>query len=248
MICLSIFFLSCTGFDPKSKKNIKIMVTSGSKYLSALTMTEDRMADIARKGILEMDSKEKIAPYSSNYSIRLSKLTQVFRTINGRPLNFRVYLKPEINAFAMPDGSIRIFSGLMDYMNNDGELIFVVGHEIGHVACGHSQQRFKLAYSARATRELASMSNYGDLISSGAGDFLEAVINAQFSQANEREADDYGLATVQRAGYNPMEAVSALEKLVYLSGNNYNIVARIISTHPAPGDRARRLKDKIYEK
>jgi putative metalloprotease len=37
----------------------------------------------------------------------------------------------------MADGSIRIYSGLMEMMD-EGELLFVLGHEMGHVVEKHS--------------------------------------------------------------------------------------------------------------
>jgi len=81
--------------------------------------------------------------------------------VNGQPLNFKVYQSKEVNAFAMPDGSIRIYSGLMDKMN-DNELAFVIGHEIGHVAEGHSKKRFQTALLVGAGRD--ALGNWGGKI------------------------------------------------------------------------------------
>ena len=57
----------------------------------------------------------------------------------------------EVNAFACPDGSIRVFAGLMDIMDDD-ELYFIIGHEIGHVAGGDSADKLKLAYTVSGAR------------------------------------------------------------------------------------------------
>ena len=51
--------------------------------------------------------------------------------VDGIPLNFKVYDVIDVNAFACPDGSVRVFSSLMDIMDDD-ELLGVIGHEIGH--------------------------------------------------------------------------------------------------------------------
>ena len=53
--------------------------------------------------------------------------------VEGIPLNFKVYYVIDVNAFACADGSVRIFSSLMDIMTDD-ELLGVIGHEVGHVA------------------------------------------------------------------------------------------------------------------
>ena len=170
LIFLGFFPASCANFDPKSERNINTMVGAGIKYLSAFAISNDQIADIAKKASRESDAKERIAPPGSRYARRLARLTQ-----SGKGFNFKVYLKPEVNAFAMPDGSIRVFSGLMDRMNDD-ELFFILGHEVSHIVKGHSQQHFRIAYSARATRELATMSDYGKLVASGYGGILEAVL------------------------------------------------------------------------
>jgi putative metalloprotease len=61
-------------------------------------------------------------------------------------------------------------------------------------------------------------------------------MGAQFSQLEEKEADDYGLLFMENKGYDPQDAVSALKKLATL-GNDHSF----LSSHPAPGKRAERL-------
>ena len=46
----------------------------------------------------------------------------------------------------MADGTIRIYSGLMDIMD-DRELLFVIGHEAGHVVKDHVRRKVQLAYA-----------------------------------------------------------------------------------------------------
>lgn len=71
--------------------------------------------------------------------------------MNGVPLNFRVYRTPQVNAFATADGSIRIYSGLMDRMSDD-ELMAVVGHEMGHIRNSDSLGAMRKACLTSAIR------------------------------------------------------------------------------------------------
>ncbi|MGQ7116108.1 M48 family metalloprotease, partial [Escherichia sp. TWPC-MK] len=48
----------------------------------------------------------------------------------------------DVNAWAMANGCVRVYSGLMDMMN-DNEIEGVLGHELGHVALGHSLAEMK---------------------------------------------------------------------------------------------------------
>jgi metalloprotease len=152
-----------------------------------------------------------------------------------------VYLAQEVNAFAMADGSIRFYSGLMDMMT-DAELLFVVGHEMGHVVEEHVLQKMRIAYAGRAVRKgVASLNNEaGALAGSAIGGFAEMLLNAQFSQQEERAADDYGLVFLQKTGAAPEAAISALRKLATL-GNTHSF----LSSHPAPDQRAERLAGQL---
>jgi len=96
------------------------------------------MVAMAREGVADLDKRNRVASPNSKYSKRLRKLTKGFKSVNGQPLNFKVYQSKEVNAFATPDGSIRVYTGLMDKMS-DNELVFVIGHEIGHIVEGHSK-------------------------------------------------------------------------------------------------------------
>jgi putative metalloprotease len=219
----------------------------GGKVVPAMTLNDQQMADMARAGIEQSDRENRVAASNSSYQKRLNRLTGSLRSVNGRPLNYKVYLTDEVNAFASPDGSIRVYSGLMDMMDDD-ELLFVIGHEVGHIAKGHSKQRYRAALLTSAGRQAAASfggAEVGAIAGSQAGAFLETVVNAQFSQANEREADDYGMATLKRAGQDPNGAVSALNKLAAKSRSGSNLVAQMVSTHPQPASRAARLQKQI---
>ena len=240
LAAIAILSTSCQGMK------LGQLAGAGKKGLAAAMLTDGQMAEMASAGIKDMDAKHTIAPTGSKYGKRLVTLTEVFKEARGQKLNFKVYQKNEINAFAMPDGSIRIYSGLMDYMNDD-ELLFVIGHEIGHVRMGHSRKRFQLAYAGSAISEVVKQQGgrVGQLGSSKVGDFLGTVVSAQFSQANERDADDYGLKVVRRRKANLNAAVTALEKLASLAKEKPGMIAQMLSSHPEPAKRAERLKQAI---
>ena len=141
----------------------------------------------------------------------------------------------------MANGTIRIYSGLMD-MLNDGELRFVIGHEMGHVMKKHIRRKIQLAYAASAVRKgIASQNNTaGDVARSLFGGLAESLMNAQFSQLEEKEADDYGLVFLKREKFEPQDAVSALKKIARL-GKAHSF----LSSHPDPDKRAERLQAQL---
>lgn len=112
----------------------------GDTLLSAVTVSDAEVKSLSDQSCKEMDSLYKIAGKSSKYTKRLNKISKALgNNINGQPLNYKVYLTDDINAWAMANGCIRVYSGLMDKMTDD-EVIGVLGHEIGHVELGHTKK------------------------------------------------------------------------------------------------------------
>lgn len=188
----------------------------------------------------EYDAQNQVAPESDPYAKRLATLTHGLNTYDGQDFNYKVYLTSDVNAFAMGDGTVRVYSGLMDLMTDD-EVRYVIGHEMGHVKSGHSKARMKTALNTSALRDIASAAGgtAQQLSSSELGNLVENVIKAQHSQGNEREADDYAMAFLKKNKYTPMAAVTALEKLDKLSGGGGG---GWTATHPAPAERAKRMR------
>ena len=235
-VCMSLLCSGCEDVD------VMLATEAGIDAIKAVSLSDDEIKSLATQTAQLSDSQNRLAPIASNYSQRLKKLTgQFLQQQDGYSFDCKVYLSPEINAFAMADGTIRIYSGLMDMMN-DEELLFVLGHEMGHVQKKHINKKMRLAYASRAVRKgAASINNeIGTLARSQLGGFAEKIINAQFSQHEEREADDYGLNFLTSTGNNPMAAVSALRKLATLAHDH-----SFLSSHPAPGKRARRLEAQL---
>ena len=130
------------------------------------------------------------------------------------PVNYKVYMTKDVNAWAMANGCVRVYSGLMDLMNDD-EVRGVVGHEMGHVALGHTKKAMQVAYATSAARSVAASAGgvVGNLSASQLGDLSEKFVNAQFSQSQESAADDYSFDTQKKKGYNPAGLVTAFQKL-----------------------------------
>ena len=232
-----LIFLSVMLLASCEDTNVLMMTEATTEAVTAITLSDEEVKDLARRSALDLDSRQKIAPVGNPYDRRLQKLIAGHTRRDGRSFDYKVYLADEVNAFAMADGTIRVYSGLMDLMN-DEELLFVIGHEMGHVVKDHSRKKVVLAYATSALRKgLASQDNeVGQIASSVIGSFAEQLTHAQFSQHEERQADLYGAAFLQTEGYQISSAVSALNKLAELARQH-----TFLSSHPDPEARAKRL-------
>lgn len=199
---------------------------------------------LSQRTVAEKDATTPLADES--YQRRLSKLLSGVNGIEGREINYKVYKTNEVNAFACGDGSIRVYSGLMDIMD-DEELMAIIGHECGHVAHQDTKKAMRSAYLAAAARGVISASGgaVATLSQSVLGSLGEAFIGSQYSQKQEYAADDYGYKFAVQHGYSPYSMSNALEKLVKLAGSSQaSLVQKMFSSHPDSAGRAKRMKAK----
>jgi putative metalloprotease len=219
----------------------KIM-DAGKTLADAESISDDDLKSYFDQMTVHEDAQNQIAGPSTPHGKRLAKLTKGLSNYNGLDLNFKVYQTQEINAFAMANGTIRLYSGLMDEFTDD-EVRYVVGHEIGHIQSGHTKARIQTAMRTSALKNViaATDGKAAKLADSQLGDLFEKVIVAQHSQSNEREADDRAMDFMKTLKYAPEACVTALEKLDKLSGSG----ASWLSTHPSPRERADRMRTQL---
>jgi metalloprotease len=231
IIISAIFVVSCED------TNVAVMTGAATDAVTAITLSDEDVKTLAQRAAYNLDNKHRVAPTGNPYDARLRRLVADYSQRDGHSFNFKTYLTKDINAFAMADGTIRVFSGLMDLMN-DEELLFVISHEMGHVVKNHARKKVVLAYTTSALRKgLASQdSQIGQIAGSIIGSFAEQLTHAQFSQHEERQADRYAADFLQAEGYEISSAVSALNKLAALARQH-----TFLSSHPDPEARAKKL-------
>ncbi len=220
----------------------------GGNAFKAMTFSDQDAREVADQACPYMDSQAKIAPANSKYTRRLNAIAKKLNMpeVNGAQTNYKVYLTKDINAFAMANGCIRVYSGLMDMMTDD-EVMGVVGHEIGHVALGHTRKRMQVAYATAAARGAAAASGNSTIVTlnqSQLGELSESLIHAQYSQANESAADDYSFDLLTERRLNTRGLVTAFQKLAALNGGKSDM----FSSHPSASDRASRLEARMNTK
>lgn len=224
--------------------NLKKAISAGVKTAQALTLTDKQVAQYVKESVDWMDRNNTVSSADSPYTKRLNKLTAGLTNVDGTPLNFKVYEVTEVNAFACADGSVRVFSSLMDIMDDD-ELLGVIGHEIGHVGLHHSKKAIKQELLTGALKDAISSTGgvAAALTDSQLGTLGEALANAKYSQKQEKEADDYGYDFLKKNGKNPWGMVQAFEKLDAMeqsAGSKQSSIAKMFSSHP---DTQARIKN-----
>ncbi|QMI03969.1 M48 family metallopeptidase [Citrobacter sp. RHB25-C09] len=220
------------------------LLSSGAEAFQAYSLSDAQVIALSNQACADMDSKATIAPASSEYAKRLSKIaTALGDNINGQAVNYKVYMAKDVNAFAMANGCIRVYSGLMDMMN-DNEVEAVIGHEMGHVALGHVKKGMQVALGTNAVRAAAASAGgiVGSLSQSQLGDLGEKLVNSQFSQRQEAEADDYSYDLLRKRNISPAGLATSFEKLAKLEAGRQS---SMFDDHPASAERAQHIRDRM---
>ncbi|MDE7110016.1 MAG: peptidase, partial [Muribaculaceae bacterium] len=102
--CSAVSFTGCSSL------NMDSLMSGAGKAVQAATISDSQIQGYVREYVAYSDKQNKVAPANSPYSVRLAKLTQGLTSVEGIPLNFKVYLTDDINAFACADGSVRVYS------------------------------------------------------------------------------------------------------------------------------------------
>lgn len=222
--------------EVRAQFNIGKAINGATKAAKAFTLTDKQMAEYVRESVDWMDKHNPVLPEDNPYTQRLRRLTAGITDADGIPLNFKVYDVIDINAFACPDGSVRVFSSLMDIMDDD-ELMGIIGHEIGHVLKRHSKNAFKTELLSGALKDAVASTGgvAASLTESQLGQLGQSLINAKYSQKQEKEADNCGYDFLVAHGRNPWGMVMSFEKLSALEGGasvKQSYVEKMFSSHP----------------
>lgn len=183
---------------------------------------------------------------------RLSNsIAQTDPSIKEKPYNYFVNKQKTFNAFCSLGHNMSVNSGLFDVLNNnEDEIAFVVGHEMGHGQEEHPKKGIKKSLP---------ISVIASVWGSQAGSSLEVVgINVLAKQADanivtkpqEWQADNLAFGYAVGAGYNPGAGAAVWQRFIEKMGENRsNFVGEIFSPsdHPKESDRRENYSEKITE-
>jgi len=161
-----------------------------------------------------------------------------------RRFTFKVFQSEEINAFALPGGFIFITNSLIQTFDKDRQkLAFVLGHEIGHVVLGHAFDRLLAQTSTRIiSRVWTAKSIFGNVTRN----LLSRLIERQYSQEQELDADAFALKLMDSASYDITAAEQSLGLLQRENQENQSL-SSYFSTHPAIEERIGTIRQRLQE-
>ena len=199
-------------------------------------LPEEKEADLFENWL--PDDIITVAPDDSRLEKLETLLWRLSRHYPESPYNFRVEIDDSetMNAMALPGGLIVVTVGLLDEIETENELAFILGHEMGH---------FKNRDHMRALgRGLVISLVFVALSGSGAATDLGASITdlalRSFSRKQESSADEFGLELVQQEYGHVADSWRFFERMDEID-DDFSEFLTYLSTHPAPDDRVEAL-------
>jgi predicted Zn-dependent protease len=165
----------------------------------------------------------------------------------GQALHFTTLNSAVENAFSVPGGYVYVTRQLMSLMDDESELAFAIGHEVGHIAANHAHIREQ--YVERNRYGVLGQI-FGSIFGGGLGNVLQArarLDTLSFSREQEYQADSLGIRYLIGAGYDPVgasEMLAALSRQTALEarvqGQANRQTPEWASTHPLSENRMQR--------
>jgi predicted Zn-dependent protease len=170
----------------------------------------------------------------------------------GQTLHFTTLNSAVSNAMSVPGGYVYITRQLPTLMDDESQLAFALGHEVGHIAANHAHVREQYANRTDILGVLGAIfgSMIGGPIGSAAAQMAQQrsqLSTLSFSREQEYQADELGLRYLTLAGYDPEGGPSILAALTRSSALEYRVQGRAnrqtpewASTHPLSENRMQR--------
>jgi hypothetical protein len=165
------------------------------------------------------------------------------------PYTFHVVASSDVNAFALPGGSIFINLGTVQAAQTEAQLAGVLAHETSHVVLRHATCNMKKQQMTGIMAGLGQIAS-GILLGDGAGgQAAQAIIGSgaglyglRMSRDDEKQADLLGTDILYNSGYDPRGLPQFFEIIQSKYGAGG---AQILTDHPNPGNRTEYVNAEI---
>mgnify|MGYP000905264680 CR=1 FL=1 len=232
-VVLSIVFLAFIGIiyfygvPYIAEKTVDIIPEEYDNQLSTLFFEEFIESEIVNK------EKTKL----------LNDFSKELQLNNTKPLKFTVIESDMVNAFALPDGNIVVFTGIIDAVENANELSGLIGHEAAHVNKRHSMKM--LCRNLSGYLFISAVFNDVNGITAIIGDNIHSLQSMSYSRTFEKEADIEALEILQQNNIDPKGMLLLFDRL---ESHSVIEIPEFLSSHPITKERSNYIKELITKK
>jgi len=219
------------------------LLVSGCSGVWLPEFLENRVgAQVTRAVLLEMPHEGHEA-----WRGRIETIGRRIAAVSERPhYHYQYYVveSSTANAFAIPDGSIFVTTGLLKLIGPDElALAGVLAHETGHIARRHGAETLQSQLGWGAIGIL--FFGFGDSVGKQAGQIGAQIVGLGYGREMELEADVCAVRYLVRLGYKPDVTLKFLKALLPLETGRDGSLERYLRSHPPTRERIRYVEDYI---
>ena len=176
-------------------------------------------------------------PALTDYLDRLARRVAAQSGVSPDAARVVLFDDSAFRTFALPSGAIGMSVGMLAALEDEAELIFVLAHELAHVASGDTGAAlvrlglYAVATDTEAPRGEAWAYAVADLTALG------------FGRENEARADDSAVNVLLALGYDPRSALSFVTRVGEWIGAGDPRAKELAASHPPPSERYRRVQE-----
>jgi len=201
--------------------------------------TEEKIGDLFWKMLksseTEITSDSIVSPVDS----MLTRICTA-NSIDRKKIKLHLLRKDEINAFALPNNHLVVYSGLITACENEAELCGVISHELAHIEKNHVMNKLVKEIGLSVLISMSTGNGNSEMIKSA----LKQLSSSAYDRKLETEADLIAVDYLIKAGIDPEPFANFIYRL---TDETKNIPRQIywISTHPESKERAEKMIEHI---
>lgn len=204
--------------------------------------TEEKIGDLFWKMLKNTEREISTDSIVAQVDSMLTKICKA-NSIERSSVKLHILLKDEINAFALPNHHLVIYSGLISSCENEAELCGVIGHELAHMEKNHVMNKLVKEIGLSVLISMSTGNGNADVIKEA----IRQLSSTAYDRKLETEADLTAVEYLEKAEIDPEPFANFLYRL---ADDTKQLPRQIywISTHPESKERAEEIINNIKNK
>jgi predicted Zn-dependent protease len=230
----------CSSFSPPSLPSLPSLGPPG----------EDEEVRISREFRREAKKQFKFVndPEVERYIDRIGQ--RILSAAGPQPFDYRFFVvdDSQLNAFAVPGGTIYMYTGLIERAKSTDEIAGVLGHEITHIKNHHMARASgpdAISVLSLLSMVLLARSGSGAQAAGAVGQAVSATRQIAYGRQLEMEADTLGVRYMSAAGYDPKGSLAFLKTLDQERALNPVDIPPYLMTHPMSQERVANMEQAL---
>jgi len=208
------------------------------------TLTEEEEIALGRKFSAEYEKKVEIM-HNPVIDAYLTNIIHKLGNASQRPhwpYQVKVVNSAVVNACAIPGGFLYLQRGLLEYVEDENEMVGAMAHEVGHVVARHTTNQLVLNFLAknlydRVKKNVLLNNDVIARVIEALGGPVVLLAELKYSRQAESEADMLGFYEMLRAGWHPNGLLKFFTRMEQNERGRTPFDV-MLSDHPSSADRA----------